>query len=106
MIKKKVCDTDYEIKYSAHSDIDTRQYFLHTDGEIEEGLYSIKESENDLDYLILLSMGIKIPTNSSEMIRIIQKVYEMGVRDANLRVMLKDIVKNMRVKERKNNDPN
>lgn len=108
MIKKKVCDIDYEIKYSTQSDADTKQYFLFTDGEIEEGLYSTKESENDLDHLILLSMGIKIPANPSEMIKIIQKIYEMGVRDTNLRVMLKDIVKDMRAKEReeKNNSPN
>jgi len=100
MINKKVCDISYELKYSSQSDPDTKQYFLFTDGEIEEDLYSIEESEADLDHLILLSMGIKMPVNPPDMIEIIQKIYGMGVRDTNLRVMLKDIMADMRAKER------
>lgn len=82
IFQKRIGDVDYRLEYDdVFSSMKEKQYFLVVDDELEEDIYSLENSEDALDSLILKYMEIELPTTPKQMIDLIAHVYNIGFQD-------------------------
>jgi hypothetical protein len=82
IFQKRIGDVDYRLEYDdVFSSMKEKQYFLVVDDELEEGIYSLENSEEALDSLILKYMEIELPTTPKQMIDLIAHIYNIGFQD-------------------------
>lgn len=77
----KNCGVDYRLEHDdAFSTMKEKQYFLVVDEELEDDFFTLENSQDALDKLILQYNDIEFPTSPKELLLLLDTAYDYGVR--------------------------